>query len=316
MIADLISLLRSFVARVHRYRSEITWSLNAVGLFLTVVAAFILYFYPPRFVPAYTESGERKLTFVNPATPEGLAFAKQWDRYARVGPPMLMAGFLAQLAAAIFDAPFWTLRPREQRPRSKGERTMSRRPLIVSLLVYLLATGLLGWATGRWSEVIYFLTGLILIWYTLETREVRLATLRQSTLQIRPFLAIEYEEDRKLWVHNMGKGVARDVRVHNVPLNEGKPGDTILTIEWKPIDFIPDGQKRELKGEGAFVEGEERQKFSERMQIWMANFGPHGRATYEFIVDYHDLTGAPYRAACKVDRGHTEVIRDESYNGV
>ena len=54
---------------------------------------------------------------------------------------------------------------------------MSRRPLIASLIVYLLATGVLGWTTGRWSETIYFLTGLILIWYTLETREVRLATL-------------------------------------------------------------------------------------------------------------------------------------------
>ena len=316
MTAHPNTLLHSLVTRVRQYRREIAWSLNAVGLSITLVAAFILYLYPPRFAPAYTESGERKVTFVNPATPEGLAYAKQWDRYARVGPPMLVVGFLAQLAAAIFDAPFWTrLRQQEHRcQRSKG-RTMSQRPLIVSFLVYLPATGLLGWTTGRWSEAIYFLTGLILIWYTLETREVRLATLRQSALQIRPFLAIEYEEDRKLWVQNIGKGVARDVRVHNVPLNEGKPGDTILTIEWKPIDFIPEGQKRELKGEGAFVEGEERQKFSERMQIWMANFGPHGHATYEFIVDYHDLTGAPYRAACKVDRGHTEVVRDEPYTG-
>ena len=121
MTAHPNTLLHSLVTRVRQYRREIAWSLNAVGLSITLVAAFILYLYPPRFVPAYTESGERKVTFVNPATPEGLAYAKQWDRYARVGPPMLVAGFLAQLAAAIFDAPFWTLRPRAvARPHYAG----------------------------------------------------------------------------------------------------------------------------------------------------------------------------------------------------
>jgi len=70
--------------------------------------------------------------------------------------------------------------------------------------------------------------------------------------------------------HNLGKGVARDIKCHNVPLVQGQPGDTILTVEWKAIDFLPDGKKRELIGEGAFVEGgdEERAKFSDRMKIW------------------------------------------------
>jgi hypothetical protein len=156
-------------------------------------------------------------------------------------------------------------------------------------------------------------TGAVVTWYSWETRQLRFATLRQTALQIRPFLAIEYGDDRKLWVHNIGKGVARDVRVHNVPLNPGKPGETILTVEWKPIDFIPEGQKRQLIGEGAFIEGEERQKFSERMETWTANFGPHGHSTYEFIIDYRDLIATPYRAAVKVDRGHTEILRDEEY---
>jgi hypothetical protein len=100
-----------------------------------------------------------------------------------------------------------------------------------------------------------------------------------------------------------------------VPLGQGQPGDTIITvetIEWKPIDFLPDGKKRELIGEGAFVEGgdEERAKFSDRMKLWLANLGPHGHSACEFIIDYRDLTGKQYRAAVKVDRGHTELIRD------
>ena len=68
------------------------------------------------------------------------------------------------------------------------------------------------------QDAILAVTGAIIAWYTWETRQLRLATLRQATLQIRPFLSIEYGEDRKIWVHNLGSGVARDVRFHNVPL--------------------------------------------------------------------------------------------------
>lgn len=92
---------------IRQHRREIAWSLNALGLFVTVIAALVLYVYPPRFARAYTETGEQKITLINPATTEGLAYAKQWERYARVGPIMLVIGFLTQFAAAIFDAPFW-----------------------------------------------------------------------------------------------------------------------------------------------------------------------------------------------------------------
>jgi len=47
----------------------------------------------------------------------------------------------------------------------------------------------------------------------------------------------------------------------------------------------------------------------------MANFGPHGKAEYEFIADYSDLAGTRYRAAFKVHKGHTELLRDEPYIG-
>ena len=93
--------------------------------------------------------------------------------------------------------------------------------------------------------VIIGATGAVVTWYTWETRQLRCATLRQTALQIRPFLAIEYGEDLKIWVHNLGKGVARDIRFHNVRLGEGAEGaSTFLTVTWQPIDFISEGQRR------------------------------------------------------------------------
>ncbi len=89
-----------------RHRDEIVWLLNVVGLLITVVAAFVLYLYPPRFTPAYTESGEQKVTLINPTTPEGKAYAEQWGRYAWWGPVLLIVGFLAQFLAAMLGSPF------------------------------------------------------------------------------------------------------------------------------------------------------------------------------------------------------------------
>src|SRR5262245_10860935 len=101
------------------------------------------------------------------------------------------------------------------------------------IAVYVIATVLLGWTSGKWGEAIYFVTGLILIWYTWETREVRRATLRQTAMMIRPFLGIEYGDDRKIWIHNLGKGVARAVTCHNLILDVVQPGDRLLTVAWK-----------------------------------------------------------------------------------
>src|SRR5258708_40035006 len=104
----------SLAVLVRQYRREIAWSLNAAGLMLTVAAAITLYLYPPRFAPAYTESGEQKLTLVNPATSEGLAYAKQWAQYAWLGPLMLILGCSSQLSAATFVTASWThLSPRQ-----------------------------------------------------------------------------------------------------------------------------------------------------------------------------------------------------------
>jgi len=188
--------------------------------------------------------------------------------------------------------------------------------LVTLIAVYTVATVLLGWTTSRWAEVVYFLTGLILIWYTWETREVRRATLQQTALQIRPLLAIEYGEDLTIWVHNIGKGVARDIQCQNVPLvdNVG-PGDRIITVHWKPVDFLREGQKQQLIPQGEIETGEERTKFAQRVEAWLEDFGPRGHSRYEFILDYADLIGKRRRTMVKVNQGHTEVIRDDDLEG-
>jgi hypothetical protein len=56
------------------------------------------------------------------------------------------------------------------------------------------------------SLVILTASGVVLAWYTWETRQLRRATLRQTDLLIRPFLALEYDHaSRAIRLHNIGR---------------------------------------------------------------------------------------------------------------
>src|SRR5258708_35673131 len=98
----------SLAVLVRQYRREIAWSLNAAGLMLTVAAAITLYLYPPRFAPAYTESGEHKLTLVHPPTRARRAYPKHQAPYPRLRPLPFIPRVPAHPAAPPFVAPSLT----------------------------------------------------------------------------------------------------------------------------------------------------------------------------------------------------------------
>jgi hypothetical protein len=156
-------------------------------------------------------------------------------------------------------------------------------------------------------------TAGVIGWYTLETRRLREVTARQATLQVRPFLSMRYSlPDRKLWLHNIGRGVAREIQVHDVRLTEEPLAETHITVEWTTIDFIREGDEREVVGTGQWVVREQKQAISRKLRSWMSNFGPHGKADYEFVIDYRDLTGTRYRAAFGVSQGVATLRRDDT----
>lgn len=81
----------------------VVWTLDIVSLCIGAVAALVMFFYPPR-INAVAEKGEPAVTFVVPPTPESVAAAKRYTRLARLGPLLLLIGFLMQLVRAILAA--------------------------------------------------------------------------------------------------------------------------------------------------------------------------------------------------------------------
>lgn len=74
--------------------------MNVVGLFISTVAAVLMYYFPPRGV-LYSETGEPVVTWVGDPTEEGMAKGRWQARISRLSPCLLALGFSLQLLAAL-----------------------------------------------------------------------------------------------------------------------------------------------------------------------------------------------------------------------
>ena len=78
----------------------VTSLLNITGLFMSTLAAGLMYYFPPR-VQLFTDTGEPHFSWVGHPTSEGASRGKWQSRLAKTGSCLLFIGFAMQLAGAI-----------------------------------------------------------------------------------------------------------------------------------------------------------------------------------------------------------------------
>ncbi len=88
---------------------------------------------------------------------------------------------------------------------------------LAATALFILLVGALGTRLET-SSAIYLATGLVILWYTIETWRLRKEAQLQTELQNRPFVSIEVVSGVNPFVHpvNLGKGVARNVSIEAV----------------------------------------------------------------------------------------------------
>ena len=91
---------------------------------------------------------------------------------------------------------------------------------VVSLLYGAGITAAFNWdidwtARQTWAVA---LTGFVIIWYTYETMQLRVATFSQRELQLRPFVVLQ-SIDGLFQIENLGPGIAFNVSVDNVVIS-------------------------------------------------------------------------------------------------
>src|SRR6266704_1103410 len=95
---------------------------------------------------------------------------------------------------------------------------------------------LLGWLNFG----VLLLTAGVITWYTMETYRLRKEAQLQTELETRPFLSVIYEghrQDATVLIVNLGKGLARNVRVADIIL------DWTMELRGRTITHIAPGQE-------------------------------------------------------------------------
>lgn len=81
---------------------DCAWFLNTGGLVLTTIAAWLMYYFPPRVVQ-YSDSGAEEVLWVKAPTVVGKSKGSMQRRMSKLAPALLVVGFFLQLLAALLS---------------------------------------------------------------------------------------------------------------------------------------------------------------------------------------------------------------------
>lgn len=152
-----------------------------------------------------------------------------------------------------------------------------------------------------------FLTLLAIIWYAYETRKLRMETLKQTELSLKPFIILSYDErKRKFILKNIGKGVGLNVKIADIPIIK-EDGELYIRYIFNRTDVLIPEEKKEITGEIKINDGTSRD-----LPIFMSHFFPESAVkSYDFIVSYTNINNDPYKTKGKFGKHGIIIERTE-----
>jgi hypothetical protein len=114
-------------------------------------------------------------------------------------------------------------------------------PLVIfTAVAYIAFITAVGMSRDKWGEAIYFATGVVLIWYTVETYAMRKEVTRQGDLAVMPFVLARLEPaPLALILRNIGNGPALYVKVEDIDFDTGlTPGKPDHVAKFATTDVI------------------------------------------------------------------------------
>jgi hypothetical protein len=152
------------------------------------------------------------------------------------------------------------------------------------------------WVPTQTAAVI--LTGLVIIWYTMETHILRRETQRQTEIQQRPFIIIKYE-NQEFILSNIGNGPAFNVKVKDVNISSNK-GFYVKFPE--TLSVLIRGDSVPIKAEG-FVWDESLGDFL------FAHLDPeYANQTITIEIHFQDMDMKQYTSKERILPGTKEII--------
>jgi hypothetical protein len=116
--------------------------------------------------------------------------------------------------------------------------------VVVAALGCLKIGRLFEWSKEMVSPCLIFLTLLAIVWYSLETRGLKVQMIRQNELTLRPRLIVYAVAGTRFRVKNIGNGAALDTWVEDYLL--ALPGEVCIRYSFKCQNLLESGEDRLL----------------------------------------------------------------------
>lgn len=165
------------------------------------------------------------------------------------------------------------------------------------------------------GNAILWATGLVVLWYTLETHGLRIEMVRQNEIAIQPLLipTIELREERGIAVElrkyvvlrNIGRGPAFSVQPMAVQCRHW--AGTNFVAKFAGIDCIEPGKDAVSDVTARFKDGHE---VSSRDLDIVGLFNPRTATdSYEVTITYQDVGGQKRESVVQMGKGGIKLLR-------
>ncbi|RJP79505.1 MAG: hypothetical protein C4522_10375 [Desulfobacteraceae bacterium] len=163
-------------------------------------------------------------------------------------------------------------------------------------VILIFALFIRDWLAAQTIAVV--LTGVVLIWYTIETQLLRKESQKQTEIQIRPFVIVELK-NRKFYLKNLGHGPALNVKIRPVQVSSE---ESIIIKFGETVPTINPGETIELKVEG-FHHGNPTGDF------FTAHLNPeYANRNLSIFIDYQNIDLVQYTTRERVSPKKWEIV--------
>lgn len=164
------------------------------------------------------------------------------------------------------------------------------------------------------SNGILWLTGLVVLFYTMETQGMRLEMVRQNEMVIQPLIIATIEQKqvqgiavefrRFVVLRNIGRGPALSIQPSDVDCRHWAGARFVAKFE--TVDYIEPG-KDAISGVTGKFRGEE---VSSQQIDFVANFDPRSATeTYDVTISYEDISGQKRESVVRMGKGGIKLVR-------
>jgi len=191
-----------------------------------------------------------------------------------------------------------------------SKRTCIKVGLLV-LVIFIIGPVVAYLLGSNTNNALLWLTGLVVLVYTIETQEMRLELVRQTEVSIQPLIITRIERrevspgkfDNVVILQNIGRGPALFIQAKEIDY------DLVGSVRWvgkfDKVDYIEAGKDTVAKATLETREGEE----VNQQQDFVNNLDPnYSNRTFDVTISYEDINGQKRESVVRMGQGGIRLL--------